>query len=317
LKVTLLAGGVGAAKLLRGLVALVEPENLTVVVNVGDDEEFYGLHVSPDIDTILYTLAGVAPRARGWGVRGDSRRALSALERFYGPAWFALGDKDLATHIYRSDRLRHGAELSVCTGEIAAALGVRVRVLPATDDRVRTLVDTDEGTLAFQTYLVRRRGQPAVRSVRYEGAESARPAPGVIAAIESADAVLIAPSNPFVSIGPILAVADIRRAVAGARARSFAVSPLIRGRAVKGPLAAMLEAMGRRTDSAEIADVYRGLAAKLVVAPGDAGLRVDPAAPELVEHEILLDGAPRARKLAAFLLTLAAGQSGGQASSPT
>ena len=315
MKVTLLAGGVGAARLLRGLVQLVDPQSLTVVVNVGDDEEFYGLHVSPDIDTILYTLAGVAPRDRGWGVRGDTHRTLTGLEKLYGPAWFALGDRDLATHIYRSDRLRCGASLSVCTREIATALGVTVRVLPATDDRLRTLVETDEGILAFQTYLVRRRGQPAVRGVRYDGADQARPAPGVIEAIQGADAVLIAPSNPFVSIGPILAVADVRRALASVRERSVAVSPLIGGRAVKGPLASMLEAMGRRADASEIADFYKGLAATLVVAPGDGGAAVDAAAPTLVEHEILLDGVARARRLASFLLQLAAERGGGQASS--
>ncbi len=324
LKVTLLAGGVGAARLLRGLVSLVDPEDLTVVVNVGDDDEFYGLHVSPDIDTIVYTLAGLAPRDRGWGIRGDGRRVISQLETFYGPSWFALGDRDLATHIYRTDRLRRGARLSDCTREIAEALGVRVRVLPATDDRLRTMLETEEGTLAFQSYLVKRRGRPLVRSVRYDGATTAKPAPGVLAAIAGADALLIAPSNPFVSIGPMLAMAELRQAVAKRRIRAVAVSPLIGGAAVKGPLAAMLAAMGRSVDVGEIAKIYRELVATLVVAPGDlVSKEARPAEapsstePRMVEHDILLDSVAAARKLSAFMIALAAGPPGGQARSRT
>jgi LPPG:FO 2-phospho-L-lactate transferase len=287
---------------------------LTVVVNVGDDDEFYGLHVSPDIDTIVYTLAGLAPRERGWGIRGDGRRVLEQLEGFYGPSWFALGDRDLATHIYRTDRLRSGASLSECTREIATAFDVSVAVLPATDDRLRTMIVTDEGTLAFQTYLVRDRARPLVRAVRYDGAEQARPAPGVVEAIEGADAVLIAPSNPFVSIGPMLAVPGIRRALRARRDRTVAVSPLIRGAAVKGPLAAMLTAMGRRSDSSEIASIYADVASSLVVAPGDAP-QGRSAALRVVEHETLLDRVDAAKKLARFMLALAAESSGGQARS--
>lgn len=322
MKVTLLAGGVGAARLLRGLVPLVDPEDLTVVVNVGDDDEFYGLHVSPDIDTIVYTLAGLAPRDRGWGIRGDGRRVISQLETFYGPSWFALGDRDLATHIYRTDRLRHGASLSECTREIAEALGVRVRVLPATDDRLRTMLETEEGMLAFQTYLVKRRGRPLVRSVGYDGAETARPAAGVLEAIAGADAVLVAPSNPFVSIGPMLAMPELRQALAKRRDRAVAVSPLIGGAAVKGPLATMLQAMGRSVDVGEIAAIYRGLVATLVVATGDLVPGVaEPTdgatarGPRLVEHDILLDSVPAARKLSAFMIALAAEPAGGQARS--
>jgi LPPG:FO 2-phospho-L-lactate transferase len=312
-KVTLLAGGVGAAKLLRGLVSLVDPEHLTVVVNTGDDEEFYGLHVSPDLDTIVYTLAGLSPRDRGWGVRGDTRRVLGALERFYGPAWFALGDRDLATHVFRTDRLRSGVTLSECTSEIRAALGVRVRVLPATDDRLRTLLDTDEGTLAFQTYLVKMRGRPTVRAVRYEGRETARPAPGVLEALASSDVVIIAPSNPFVSIGPILAVPGVRAALQHARARTVAVSPLIRGSAVKGPLAAMLGSMAGGASSTAIARIYRGLASVLVVAPGDAAGPPAEEDPVFVEHDILLDTVAAARALGRFVLRLAADRLEGQA----
>lgn len=312
-KVTLLAGGVGAARLLRGLVSLVDPQDLTVVVNTGDDEEFYGLHVSPDLDTIVYTLAGLAPRDRGWGIRRDSRHVLGALERFYGPAWFGLGDRDLATHIFRTDRLRSGATLSACTREICTALGVRVRVLPATDDRVRTVLDTDEGTLAFQAYLVKRRGRPAVRAVRYEGSETARPAAGVLEAIAAADAVIVAPSNPFVSVGPILSIPGLRAALAHARAKAVAVSPLIRGSAVKGPLAAMLESMAHGVDVAAIARLYRGLISTLVVAKGDGAPALSTDDPRLVEHDILLDTEAAARRLSRFVLALAAENVEGQA----
>ena len=312
-KVTLLAGGVGAARLLRGLVSLVDPDSLTVVVNTGDDEDFYGLHVSPDLDTIVYTLAGLSPRDRGWGIRGDTHRVLGALERFYGPGWFALGDRDIATHVFRTDRLRAGATLSECTQEICAALGVRVHVVPATDDRLRTLIETDEGTLAFQNYLVKRRGRPTVRAVRYDGHETARPAPGVLEAIAGADVVVIAPSNPFVSVGPILAVPGVRAALAHAAAKTVAISPLIRGSAVKGPLAAMLGSMEHGADAAAIARIYRGLASVLVVAPGDAPGAAAPDGPRLVEHDILLDSVTAARRLSRFVLALAAARAEGQA----
>jgi LPPG:FO 2-phospho-L-lactate transferase len=313
-KVTLLAGGVGAARLLRGLVSLVDPDHLTVVVNTGDDEDFYGLHVSPDLDTIVYTLAGLAPRDRGWGIRGDTRRVLDALERYYGSAWFALGDRDLATHIFRTDRLRSGAPLSECTREICAALGVRTRVLPATDDRLRTLLETDEGMLEFQTYLVKRRGRPSVRAVHYQGSEAARPAAGVIEAVTTADVVVIAPSNPFVSIGPILAVPGVRGALARAAAKTVAVSPLISGRAVKGPLAAMLSSMEHGAGATASARIYSGLASVLVVAPGDAaGVDTTDDGLRLVEHDILLDTVAAARRLGRFVLALAAGRADGQA----
>jgi LPPG:FO 2-phospho-L-lactate transferase len=308
-KITLLAGGVGAARLLRGLVRLVPAADLTVVVNTGDDEEFYGLAVSPDIDTIVYTLAGLAPLERGWGIDGDTFRTRDELDRLAGPGWFALGDRDLATHIQRTRRLREGASLSQVTAELARARSVDVRVLPMSDDRVRTIVVTDDGSLAFQDYLVRQRAKPNVRAVRYRGARTARPAPGVIDAIRRADRVILAPSNPFVSLGPVLAVPGIRRAVAAARDRVVAVSPLIAGRAVKGPLAAMLKSMGKRAGIESIAALLRPFAATLVVAPGDrsikgAGKDAGEAASgiALVEHDILIVDPRRAEKLARFLV---------------
>lgn len=305
--ITLLAGGVGAARLLRGLVRTVAPRDLTVVVNTGDDDEFHGLHVSPDIDTIVYTLAGMSPVDRGWGIDGDTFTVLDELETLAGPGWFALGDRDLATHIHRTRRLREGATLSEITRELSRARGIDVRVLPMTDDRVRTVISTDGGDLAFQDYLVRRRARPRVRGVSYRGVRRARPAPGVLEAIEASSLIILAPSNPYVSLGPILALPGMRRALAAARERTVAVSPLIGGRAVKGPLASMLRSMGRRADVAAIASLLGRVASTLVVSPGDtprdaigAGARVT-----FVEEDILLVDPRRATKLARRLLTLA------------
>jgi LPPG:FO 2-phospho-L-lactate transferase len=300
-KVTLLAGGVGAARLLRGLRSIVHPERLTVVVNTGDDDVFYGLHVSPDLDTIVYTLAGLSPPGRGWGIRGDTFRVRKGLDRLYGDGWFALGDEDLATHVYRTERLKSGATLSRCTREIAGSLGVRERVLPATDDPIRTVIRTDDGPLAFQDYLVRRRGRPKVRGVSYRGKNAARPAPGVLRAISDADVVVVAPSNPFVSIGPILAVRGVREALARRAGRTVAVSPLIAGRAVKGPLASMLRSLGKGAGTKAIADYYAGLAGTLVVDSADVPRRNGPSDwPEIVPHGILIDKLPAARSLARF-----------------
>ncbi len=295
----------GAARLLRGLVEVVDPSKLTVIVNTGDDDEFYGLRVCPDIDTTLYTLAELAPPRRGWGIRGDTHRTLAALERFYGTAWFRLGDRDLATHIFRTERLRAGTSLSQCTAELAGALGVKVRVLPMSDDPVRTFVRTAEGEIAFQDYLVARRARPRVAGFIYRGARSARAAPGVLDAIARARAVIIAPSNPFVSIGPMVAVAGIGRALRAAAHKTIAISPLIAGKAVKGPLVAMLTAAGYRPDTAAIAELYAGLARLLVVAPGDAPSDLaawKPRWPRPVEHDNLITERPAARRLARFAL---------------
>jgi LPPG:FO 2-phospho-L-lactate transferase len=302
--ITLIAGGVGAARLLRGLVRVVPARDLTVVVNTGDDDEFYGLHVSPDIDTILYTLAGLAPIDRGWGIDGDTFGVLAELETLAGRGWFALGDRDLATHIRRTERMRAGATPSVVTRELARARGISTRILPMSDDPVRTVVATDAGDLAFQEYLVQRRARPKVRAVRYRGARAARPAPGVLEAIARSKRIILAPSNPFVSLGPILAVPGIRAALAAARERVVAVSPLIGGRAVKGPLASMLRAMGKPVDVTSIARLLRDIASTLVVSPGDAPQAGAAAARglEIVEHDILLLDPRRAERLASVLV---------------
>lgn len=295
----------GAAKLLRGLARSTDSASLTVVVNTGDDDEFYGLAVSPDLDTIVYTLAGLASVKTGWGVEGDRFTALEGLEQLTGlPAWFRLGDRDLATHIFRTQRLRTGHRLGRVTAEICGRLGVRARVLPMSDDRVRTVVRTDRGRLSFQDYLVREAARPRVQRLSFEGARQARPAPGVIGAIGGADLVIIAPSNPLVSIAPMLAVKGIKEALVKARSRVVAVSPLIAGRSVKGPLPTMLRSMSLGKGTAAIADFYRGLAGRLVVSPGDLPRRRRKDWPELIEHDTLIGDARRAEKLARFIVGL-------------
>jgi LPPG:FO 2-phospho-L-lactate transferase len=256
---------VGAAKFLRGLLRIADPSALTIVVNTGDDERFFGLAVSPDLDTITYTLADRANRRTGWGVAGDTFACLGALGRLYDDCgWFHLGDRDLATHIFRTERLARGARLSRVTAEICCRLGVGARILPATDDRLRTVLDTAEGRLSLQNYLVRRHGRPAVQAVRYLGARRARPAPGVVRAIRDASAVIIAPSNPFLSIGPMLAIPGIRRALA-ARGGIIAISPIVAGRAVSGPLARLLRRFDLPISPAGVAACYRPFVDTMVV----------------------------------------------------
>ena len=282
---------------------MLEPRNLTVVVNTGDDETFHGLDVSPDLDTMMYALAGMSSWSPGWGIRGDSFHAKRALERLGAPGWFALGDRDLATHIYRTHRLREGAGLSRVTRELCARLGVRQRILPMSDDRVRTFLRCEEGLLPFQDYLVRRRARPRVRAVSLRGIRGARPAPGVIEALRAADRVVIAPSNPLVSIAPILALPGVRRTLAQRRARVWAVSPLVGGRAVKGPLVAMLRGVGRRPDNSAIADLYAPVAATLLVGKGEVPRRPRRAEPiGFLEADTLMSGVAGARRLARTLL---------------
>lgn len=304
MRYTLLAGGVGAARLLRGLVRALPPEQLDVIVNTGDDEEFYGLHVSPDLDTITYTLAGVATDWPGWGLRGETFAARAELDRLYGPGWFGLGDRDLATHIFRTEQLRAGRSLAAITRHIGQSYGITTRVLPMSNERVRTLIDTNRGTLAFQDYLVREGGKPKVSGVRFQGARKAQPAPGVLTAIRRARRVFIAPSNPFVSIGPMLAMTPLRRELKAARARTVAVSPLIGGRAIKGPLAEMMRSQGFKPGTAGIAEIYRDLVSTLVVAPGDTPGRLKPGWPRIVEAPILIDRPARSAKLAEFLTSV-------------
>ncbi len=270
--VVVLAGGVGAARFLQGLVQVVPPQDVCVITNVGDDLEMAGLHVSPDIDTVTYTLAGLVNPETGWGLRDDTFVALDGLRRLGGPDWFNLGDRDLATHLYRTQRLREGALLSDVTAEIARALGLRCHITPVTDGRLRTMVATDAGELAFQEYFVQRRQQDRVTGLRFAGAESVEAAPGVHAAITGARAIIFAPSNPFLSIGPILAVPGIRDCLLTSQAPAAAISPIVGGQAVKGPAAAILGSLGHDVSALGVARLYQDLIDVFVLDREDAAL---------------------------------------------
>ncbi len=278
--VTVLSGGVGAARFLRGLLRVVEPTGVTAVVNVGDDAVIHGLDVSPDLDTITYTLAGAIDPDRGWGLSGETWRAMEQVRRYAAHAgigehdevgndaagWFSLGDLDLGTHLYRTSRRRAGASLSEVTAEVASTWGLRLRLLPVSDDPVRTVLhDTAGRRLSFQAYFVRDRHEVEIAGVEVDGADHARPAPGVIEAIRDADAVVVAPSNPAVSIGPVLAVPGVRDAVEAARDRTVAVSPIVGGAALKGPADRLLRELGHRADVVGVARWYASLASVLVI----------------------------------------------------
>ncbi len=256
----------GAAKFLRGLARRIDQRQLAVVVNTGDDERFYGLHVSPDVDTVIYTLAGVVNQANGWGLEGETFNALDALGRLYGKPWFKLGDRDLATHLYRTDRLAQGATLTQVTAELAARFGAAARVLPMSDDPVRTFVKLKgRPALPFQEYFVRGGARGAVEKIAWRGAKQAAPTAAAIAAIKRARAVVIAPSNPFVSIGPILALAGVREALAAVRARVAAISPIVGGKTIKGPADKMMRGLGHEVSPLGVARLYREIAGLCVI----------------------------------------------------
>ena len=260
----------GAAKFIRGLVRRIDPERLTVVVNTGDDETFYGLHVSPDIDTVTYTLAGVVSRAQGWGLDGESFNVLGALARFYGKPWFGLGDRDLATHLYRTERMRHGISLSAITAEIADAFGVRSRIIPMSDDRVRTFVKLrGRRAVPFQEYFVRGRARGAVEKIELRGIGRARVNPAVLRAIRKSGAVILAPSNPFVSLGPILKLTGVRAALRRVKPRVAAISPIVSGKTVKGPADKMLRGLGMEVSPLGVARLYRDIAGLFVLDNAD------------------------------------------------
>ncbi len=269
MKTVVLTGGVGGAKLVLGLMQIITPGDLTAIVNTGDDFRHLGLHVSPDIDTLLYTLAGKANVAQGWGREGETWSFMAALRELGGQDWFALGDGDLALHVLRTEALGQGRRLSEVTKAFARAWGLDLSILPMSDDRVATWLDTDEGRLAFQPYFVARRCAPRVSRIEFEGAEAAQPTPGLLAAIAAADAVLIAPSNPYLSVDPILAVPGVRTALANA-ASVVAVSPLIGGQSVKGPTAKLMAELGVAVTNQTIADHYHDFLDGLVINRGDA-----------------------------------------------
>jgi LPPG:FO 2-phospho-L-lactate transferase len=270
--IVVLTGGTGGAKFVQGLAAVAPARELTVIVNTGDDLTWWGLHVSPDLDSITYALASILSRERGWGVEGDTFHCLEAMRRMGAPAWFQLGDRDLATHLRRTELLSANQTLSEATSEIACALGVETRILPMTDDRVETRVLTADGELSFQEYFVRERYQVAVRGVRFGGAERARPAPGVLEAIAHAEAVVIAPSNPITSMGPILAVPGIRQALKETDALVAAISPIVGGAAVSGPAGELMQTQGLPVSIAGVVRCYADFLDLLIADERDSAL---------------------------------------------
>ncbi|MDD5558043.1 2-phospho-L-lactate transferase [Candidatus Methylomirabilis sp.] len=267
-----LAGGIGGSKLLLGLTQVMDPAELTVIVNTADDLILHGLTICPDLDTVTYTLAGVADQERGWGIAGDTFNALSWLGRYGREDWFHLGDRDLATHLHRTALLREGITLTEATDVIRRALSVRVRILPMSNESVSTIVLTDHGPQPFQAYLVRDGARHAVRGVRFEGIEASRPAPGVLEAIETADGIILCPSNPVISIGPILAVPGIREALKATRAPIVAISPVVGGRSLKGPTDKFLAGLGHEVSALAVAQLYQDFLDLFIVDRLDADL---------------------------------------------
>ena len=267
--ITALAGGVGASKLLLGLCDVLDPSVLTVIVNTGDDISLHGLKISPDLDIVTYTLAGVVDEKKGWGFRGETFQALKRLAVFGRPNWFNLGDRDLATHIHRTAMLASGKSLADAADSIRTALGVKARILPMSNEPVPTIIETGEGTLHFQEYLVKRRAEPVVRAIRFEGVEKSQPAPGVLEAIRSVNRILICPSNPLISIGPILAVPGVRDALRARRKDVIAVCPIVGGKSLKGPSDKMLAQLGHEPSAHGVAKLYCDFTGIFVIDPAD------------------------------------------------
>lgn len=309
MRVALLSGGTGGAKLAHGFSQVLQPASrLSVIVNTADDLELFGLHVSPDLDSVLYTLSGLVDPVRGWGVAGDTDRALTMLERYGEETWFWVGDADLGTLVRRSAQLARGGTLTQATADMATALGVRSQILPATDDRLRTRILTDGGELEFQRYFVERGQRDEVRGISFEGVAEARPTEAVLEAVGGADLVVIGPSNPLVSIGPMLAMSDLQKAIAGASGKRVAVSPIVAGRALKGPTDRMLASLGHEVSAVGVARMYQGLIDLYVLDETDAGLAPEVEAlgiEALTAPTVMQTDADRA-DLARFLLEAAA-----------
>jgi LPPG:FO 2-phospho-L-lactate transferase len=305
--VAVLSGGVGGARFLRGVVSVADPTAVSVVGNVGDDVEVLGLHVSPDLDSVLYALAGLADDERGWGRAGETWDALETVAQLGGESWFRLGDRDLGLHLVRTQALRAGEPLSSVTARLAHALRLETAIVPATDDRLRTWLDTPAGSFPFQEWFVARGHRDEVDAVRFEGAETARPASGVLEALREADLILLAPSNPYVSVWPILAVRELRAALERRRVPAVAVSPLIGGRAVKGPADRMLRRLAGGTSAAHVASCYPGLIDALVLDEADAddGPAVASAGVRPVVARTLMRDADARRRLAEAALDAA------------
>lgn len=268
-KIAALAGGVGASKLLLGLYEVMDPRELTIIVNTGDDITLHGLKISPDLDIVTYTLAGIVDAAKGWGFRGETFHALKRLGVYQRVNWFNLGDRDLATHIHRTAMLAEGKTLSQVADSIRIALRVKSRILPMSNDAIPTIIESNEGSLHFQEYLVKRRAEPVVRGIRFSGVESARPAPGVLEAIAAADRIIICPSNPLISIGPILAVPGVREQLRARKEKVFAVCPIVGGKSLKGPSDKMLAQLGHEASAMGVAKLYADFTCNFVIDPAD------------------------------------------------
>lgn len=255
--ITALAGGVGASRFLEGLVRLIPSEKLVVIVNTGDDIKLYGLHISPDLDIVMYTLAGVVDEEKGWGVKGDTFYCLKMLQEYGNETWFKLGDKDIATHIYRTNLLRNGLSLSQATSKLCQALGLRPKILPMTDDEFETFIVTNKGKMHFQEYFVKRGAQDKVINVEFKGVQRAQPAPGVLDSIMSSDAVIVCPSNPIVSIGTILSIKGVRAALRETKAKVIAISPIVGGAPLKGPADRLMRGLGFEVSAYGVASLYK------------------------------------------------------------
>lgn len=306
-RICVLCGGVGAARFLRGLIRTTDPSNVTAIINTADDMLLHGLAISPDIDTCTYTLAEAINTETGWGLTGETWNAMDTLTRYGGQTWFGLGDRDLGTHLYRTQRRSEGASLSTITAEIATAWDIRIAMLPITDDDVRTKVTVESGeVLDFQRYFVERQHRDAVTAVQFEGAADAIPAPGVLDAIRDADAIVIAPSNPIVSIAPLLAVPGVREALVAQRARTAAISPIVGGAAIKGPAADLMRTLGHEVSVVGIAAIYAELAAHLVIDDADAGEQSRVAAVGVTPHvrDTMMVNAEIAAQLAASTINI-------------
>lgn len=302
--IVVLSGGTGGAKLIAGLSREVAPAELTIICNTADDFIHHGLNISPDLDTVMYTLAGLCDVNRGWGIHGDTFLALGQLKRLGAESWFKLGDRDLATHIRRSKLLRDGLKLSEVTKQLCGALGIGATVLPVSDDRIETRIDTDKGEISFQEFFVKERWRPKAKKVRYAGIRKSRPAPGVLEAIHSAKEIIVCPSNPVTSIGPILAVPGIRQALRLARGKSIAVSPFIGTSAISGPAHKLMAAMGRKPSSLGVAEGYAEIVDFFILDRQDSRQKkaIEALGIKTLATSILMRSADEKRKLAREVL---------------
>lgn len=315
MKIVALAGGVGASKFLLGLSHVMDPRELTIIVNTGDDIVLHGLAISPDLDIVTYTLAGVVNSETGWGFAGETFHALEQLSQFGSPSWFHLGDRDLATHIHRTAMMRSGASLSDTTESIRQALGVEARILPMCDQPVPTMIQTPEGRLNFQEYLVQRRAEPVVLGISFEGVEQARPARDVLESLEHAVGIVICPSNPLISIGPILAVPGIRDALRKRRKSVVAICPIVGGKSLKGPSDRMLAQLGFDVSASGVARMYQDICATFVIDPVDAGetQAIEDLGMKVVIRKTVMNTLEDKEQLARDVLELFAGKATGAA----